>query len=639
MGSQACFYDQISRTPIFKGYGVGKTLTISAFIYGEYAGKNYRVRRCVLMKLISNLGVVSFLALSMPQVIEAQSNRRPVPQIQEKTIPKQTRPRPNPRQDFIQFKKIKYAKADYTLTLDKVKAMRANGGAPIFGSHDNNERRFTVVLSEGAGIIEGRGKSIARQRDRQVKTVVMDVLRTARVNRQVIRSRFVTSGAINAVTLTNPTAQTLRRLSQDKRVLYIEQVTIDRLYGVDSNPQSWGLDRIDQRNLPLDTEFEYSENGNVDIWIIDSGIRSTHTEFSGRIVSRVNLTNDGNPDDCNGHGTHVAGTAGGSVYGVARNANLRVVKVASCGNTFPSIMTQAGINEVYNNASGPSVVNISLGGSFNLTTNNGIAGLSEAGITAVVAAGNNGGSACLKSPASAPSAITVAASDNLDGHAFFGGPDASNHGGCVDIYAPGKYIKSAWYTGDTDTNTINGTSMASPHVAGIAAALTTDSNCESAWKIHDQIVSSATVGVVGVPAQSPSTPNRLAYYELPAPVQVWSDFTALYQDYSQCLSYFEPNGLSTDLVTLGNCLNTPPAPSKTLKALRVKGHTDTSKAADASMIQSCNYAHVVTKYIRTNYPGIPVIETAHGEHDPFIQTGDGVHEQLNRRVEILGLWD
>lgn len=598
------------------------------------------------MKKMLSYGSAAIIALSINLAAEAQKVRPTVPQVKEQKVPdRQTRPRPLPlpdlnRPDLTGGGKIKFTKADYTLTRDKIKAMRTQSDrAPIFGSRENNERRFSIVLADDLGILKGRGKAIARQREKQVQDIVSAMLRELRVNRRVTQSRSVTSGAVNAVTLTNPSNMTLRRLSQDKRVLYIQQVTIDRINGVDSNPQSWGLDRIDQRNLPLDTEFEYSDNTGVDIWVIDSGIRGTHGEFTGRIVSRNNFSGDGNPDDCNGHGTHVAGTAAGSTFGVFRQADLHIVKVFSCGNSTYSNITQAGMNYVYNNATGPSVANLSLGGNFNVMTNDLVKDLTNAGIVVVVAAGNNAGSACVKSPASAPSAITVAASDSADGHAFFGSGQASNAGGCVDIYAPGKNIKSAWHTSDTANINLQGTSMASPHVAGIAAALSSDSSCESAWKVHDQIVSTATTGVINIPSGAPPTANRLIYYETPPPVQSWTDYTSLYNDYSQCLSYFELSSLNTELILVDNCLTSPPAPGKTLKAVRVKGHTDTIGDADANMIRSCNYAHVVSRHIRTNYPGIPVIESAHGETEPFMATGNGVKEQLNRRAEISLLWD
>ncbi len=598
------------------------------------------------MKTMFSFSSAIVLALSMNAVSAAQKVRPPIPQIKEQKVPdRQTRPRPLPvpdfnRPDLIGGGKINFTKADYTLTRDKIKAMRTQSGrAPIFGSQENSERRFSVVLADDLGILKGRGGAIARQRDKQVQDIVSKLLRDVQVNRQVMRSRFVTSGAVNAVTLRNPSNSVLNRLAQDPRVLYIEQVTTDRINGVDTPPQSWGLDRIDQRLLPLDSEFHYSDNGGVDIWVIDSGIRPTHNEFTGRIASRVNLTSDGNPDDCNGHGTHVAGTAAGSTYGVFRQADLHIVKVFSCGNSTSSNITQDGLNHVYNYASGPSIVNLSLGGTVNSTTNNLVKDLTDIGVVVVAAAGNNAGSACLKSPASAPSAITVAASDSADGHAFFGGGNASNAGGCVDIYAPGKNIKSAWHTGDNANVNLQGTSMASPHVAGVAAALLSDSSCESAWKIHDQIVSTATLDVINIPTGAPPTPNRLVYYEIPTPTQSWSDYLSLYSDYSQCLTYFAASTLTTDLNAVDSCMTSPPAPGKTLKAVRIKGHTDSFGEPAANMIRSCNYAHVVTQHIRDNYPNVAVIESAHGETDLAISTTSNVHEQLNRRVEMLLLWD
>lgn len=600
------------------------------------------------MKTVLSVSSAILLALSLSPIAQAQKVRPKTPQVQERQIPDRQvrpappdRPLPIPRPGFAGAGKIKFSKADHTLTFEQIKTMRSQSGrAPIFGSRENNERRFTVVLGEDLGILTGRGRTIARQRDKQVQDIVSKLLRDTQVNRQIIQSRQVTSGAINAVTLTNPSDVVLNRLAQDPRVLYIEQVTIDRIDGVDTPPQSWGLDRIDQRPLPMDGEFHYSDNSGINMWIVDSGIRPTHSEFTGRIASRINLSGDSNPDDCNGHGTHVAGTAAGTTYGVFRQADLHIVKIFSCGLSTPSSITQAGLNHVYNNAVGPSVANLSLGGAVNVTTNNLVKDLTDAGIVVVAAAGNNAGSACLKSPASAPSAITVAASDAADGHAFFGSGMASNAGGCVDIYAPGKNIKSAWYTNDSANVNLQGTSMASPHVAGIAAALLSDSTCQSAWKIHDQIVNTATLGAINIPSSAPPTPNRLVYYEIPTPTQSWSDYLSLYSDYSVGLAYFPFRSPTTpDMAPIDSAMTTPPAPGKSPKAVQVTGHTDRYSDPEANMILSCGRAYSVARYIRDNYPGIPVLEVAKGETNPTIPTGDGVKEQLNRRVEIQVLWD
>jgi subtilisin family serine protease len=262
--------------------------------------------------------------------------------------------------------------------------------------------------------------------------------------------------------LTDEAAAALRA---DPDVAYVEQ---DQEVTIDATTQSgatWGLDRVDQRTLPLNATFTYADSAPaVTAYIIDTGIRLSHTDFTGRVRSGYDAVDGGAADDCNGHGTHVAGTVGGTTYGVAKRVRLVAVRVLGCDGSGTNSGVIAGMDWVVATAQKPAVANMSLGGGYSAATNSAIGRLTAANVFVAVAAGNSGQDACRSSPASAPSATTVAASTKTDARASY-----SNWGSCVDLYAPGSGITSAWYQNDTQTNTISGTSMASPHVAGAAA--------------------------------------------------------------------------------------------------------------------------------------------------------------------------
>jgi subtilisin family serine protease len=257
----------------------------------------------------------------------------------------------------------------------------------------------------------------------------------------------------------------LNALQRNPLVSYIEE---DQEYSiaVDQLNATWGLDRINQRNRPLDGKYSYGYTGSpVYTYIIDTGIRTAHNEFEGR-AANVYDAFGGNGQDCNGHGTHVAGTVGGKVYGVAKKAWLRGLRVLNCSGSGTTSGIIAAVDWLRQNHVKPAVANMSLGGGFSSSLNTAVNNLSNAGVFVAVAAGNDNRNSCDYSPASAANAYTVAASTSSDAKASF-----SNFGSCVNIYAPGQSITSAWHSSNSATSTISGTSMASPHVAGVAALI------------------------------------------------------------------------------------------------------------------------------------------------------------------------
>uniref|UniRef100_UPI003467EDD9 Extracellular serine proteinase n=1 Tax=Thermus sp. (strain Rt41A) TaxID=32063 RepID=UPI003467EDD9 len=232
------------------------------------------------------------------------------------------------------------------------------------------------------------------------------------------------------------------------------------------SPATWGLDRIDQRTLPLDGRYTYTATGaGVHAYVVDTGILLSHQEFTGRIGKGYDaITPGGSAQDCNGHGTHVAGTIGGTTYGVAKGVTLHPVRVLDCNGSGSNSSVIAGLDWVTQNHVKPAVINMSLGGGASTALDTAVMNAINAGVTVVVAAGNDNRDACFYSPARVTAAITVGATTSTDYRASF-----SNYGRCLDLFAPGQSITSAWYTSSTATNTISGTAMATPHVTGAAA--------------------------------------------------------------------------------------------------------------------------------------------------------------------------
>ncbi|AGM04337.1 S8 family peptidase [Amycolatopsis keratiniphila] len=295
-----------------------------------------------------------------------------------------------------------------------------------------------------------------------------------------------------------------KRLAADPQVAYVVQNKTFKISETQDNPPSWGLDRVDQADLPLDDKYTYPVKAdNVTAYVIDTGVRGSHKDFGDRATGGKDFVdNDDTPNDEHGHGTHVAGTIGGTEHGLAKGVKIVGVRVLDANGSGTTEGVVAGVDWVAANAKGPSVANMSLGGGADDALDAAVKGAIDKGVTFALAAGNESSDAGTTSPARVKEAITVAASDKTDKQASF-----SNYGSVVDLYAPGVDITSTWGTGDDATNTISGTSMAAPHVAGAAALYLSAHPDATPAQVAEGLVGAAADGKISNPTGG--TANKL----------------------------------------------------------------------------------------------------------------------------------